>query len=344
MWEEMGIPILALLGGLFVIFLAAELFTNALEIVGERLGVSEGVTGSIFAAVGTAMPETIVPIVAILAGGGGEQVNHAVGLGAILGAPFMLSTLAFCLLAFASVGQRGWNGRLHAEPTGIRRDLNVFIAGYGAAVLYALQPFHPRGADVIVAVSLAVGYFLYLLRTIGASRALVEKGHGTKADHVLYASRWLGNRDWLAFAQLGLALMFLIWGARLFVYGVETLSTEFGLSPFLISLLIVPVATELPEKMNSILWIRRKKDTLAFGNITGAMAFQGTLIPAIGMLLMPWHVELFSHAASSSLLTLMAAGWLLWSLRSGRFKVAHLMVNGVFYLVFFCIALLTLRG
>jgi len=37
---------------LVIVFVAAELFTNALEIVGERTGVSEGVTGSIFAAVG----------------------------------------------------------------------------------------------------------------------------------------------------------------------------------------------------------------------------------------------------------------------------------------------------
>ena len=33
----------------------------------------------------------------------------------------------------------------------------------------------------------------------------------------------------------------------------------------------VDIATELPENVNSVLWIRRRKDTLAMGNITGAM-------------------------------------------------------------------------
>ena len=50
---------------LVLILIAAEVFVNALEHLGERLGISDGVTGSIFAAVGTAMPETIVPLLAI---------------------------------------------------------------------------------------------------------------------------------------------------------------------------------------------------------------------------------------------------------------------------------------
>jgi len=75
---------LTLLAALLLVFFVAQIFTNALEVLGERMGVSEGVTGSVFAAVGTAMPETIVPMVAILAGGASEAVNREVGLGAIL--------------------------------------------------------------------------------------------------------------------------------------------------------------------------------------------------------------------------------------------------------------------
>src|ERR1700679_2047203 len=81
---------------LLVILLAAELFTNALEHLGERLKISEGVTGSLFAAVGTALPETMVPLLAI-AGGSTVNVNQEIGVGAILGAPLMLSTLSTCL-------------------------------------------------------------------------------------------------------------------------------------------------------------------------------------------------------------------------------------------------------
>ncbi len=42
-------------------------------------------------------------------------------------------------------------------------------------------------------------------------------------------------------------------------------------------LLVAPIATELPEKFNAVIWIRQGKDTLAMGNITGAMVFQASI-------------------------------------------------------------------
>jgi len=60
---------------LILILIAAEVFVNALEHLGEKLKISEGVTGSVFAAVGTAMPETIVPLLAIFAGTQNQLLN-----------------------------------------------------------------------------------------------------------------------------------------------------------------------------------------------------------------------------------------------------------------------------
>ena len=77
--------------------------------------------------------------------------------------------------------------------------------------------------------------------------------------------------------QLFIGLALLIFGAKGFVSQVEVVASYIGISVLVLSIMIVPIATELPEKVNSILWIRRRKDTLAFGNITGAMVFQGTL-------------------------------------------------------------------
>ena len=52
----------------------------------------------------------------------------------------------------------------------------------------------------------------------------------------------------------------------------------------LIALVLAPLATELPEKFNSIIWLRDNKDTLALGNITGAMVFQSTIPVSVGIL------------------------------------------------------------
>ena len=110
---------------------------------------------------------------------------------------------------------------------------------------------------------------------------------------------------------------------------MEGVSERLGISVLLLSLLIIPIATELPEKVNSILWIRRRKDTLAFGNITGAMVFQGTLLPAIGIMLTPWEprIEVLSGVA----FTLVAALWLRANAGSSGLRLWMLLVNGALY-------------
>ena len=68
-----------LLAASFAVILAgALLFTNAVEWAGNKLEIGEGATGSMLAAVGTAMPETLIPIVAIIGGAeGAEDVASA---------------------------------------------------------------------------------------------------------------------------------------------------------------------------------------------------------------------------------------------------------------------------
>lgn len=76
--------------------LGAEIFTNGVGWLGHRFGVSESATRSILAAGETALPETMIPVIAIVRGfsfGANE-----VGVGAILGAPFMLATIAMFLI------------------------------------------------------------------------------------------------------------------------------------------------------------------------------------------------------------------------------------------------------
>jgi Ca2+/Na+ antiporter len=61
-----------------------------------------------------------------------------------------------------------------------------------------------------------------------------------------------------------------------------------GVEPLIISLVLAPFATELPEKANSFFWMRDGKDSLALGNITGAMVFQSTLPVSIGLGFTAW--------------------------------------------------------
>jgi cation:H+ antiporter len=323
---------------LLVILAASEIFVNALEHLGERLKISEGVTGSLFAAVGTAMPETMVPLVALFAGTKDQSINEEIGVGAILGAPLMLVTLAMGLLAIATLRQRGFRGAFTPEITGVRRDLNFFLVAFGAATIALFVPHRLAVVRVAISSVLALTYFVYIMLTMRASGQLVQDGHGTEAGSPMLLCRvGLPNNLVVMVLQIALGVILLIAGAKGFIYGVEHLATAFGVSALLVSLLVVPIATELPEKVNSVLWIRRRKDTLAFGNLTGAMVFQGALLPAIGVMLTPWEPR--PEVFAGVIITLGGALWLRYVIIAGGLRVWHVMVNGVLYLVYLGVVL-----
>jgi cation:H+ antiporter len=324
---------------LVVILIAAEVFTNALEHLGEKLGISEGVTGSIFAAIGTALPETSVPLLALLAGTQDAHVNEEIGVGAILGAPLMLATLSISLMAFSVLKARGAHGSLRPERTGLIRDLNFFIIAFGFATLALFVPHTQSVVRYGIGFVMVFIYFIYILMTIRASKALVEDGHATEAEDPMFLCRiGLPQNMFVVVLQLLLGLALLLAGAKGFIGGVQEASEIIGISALLLSLLIIPIATELPEKVNSILWIRKGKDTLAFGNITGAMVFQGTLLPAIGIMLTPWQPRV--EVLSGVLITLLAAVWLRAVAARGGLKVWHLWINGALYLIYLATVLL----
>jgi cation:H+ antiporter len=91
----------------------------------------------------------------------------------------------------------------------------------------------------------------------------------------------------LVVVQVLLALGFIILGANMFVGSVTDVAEMYAVPAFVLALIITPIATELPEKFNSIIWVSRGKDNPGLGNITGAMVFQSSLIPALGIFLIP---------------------------------------------------------
>ncbi len=321
--EDVAILILSL----GIILIGAEGFTNGVEWLGQRLNLGAGAVGSILAAVGTALPETMVPVIAFL-GGGGEQ-KAEVGIGAILGAPFMLSTLAFFIAGLSVLIFRRHNRPLLLDRSVLQRDLSFFLIVYSVAILASFLPNH--FLKILAALALVIFYAVYVFRTLRES-----KGGGEEHENLppLYLARRSHHPAMgVILGQIGLALLFIVAGAHGFVGAVQEVAVVTGIPAFVLSLIITPIATELPEKFNSVLWLRRGKDTLALGNITGAMVFQSSVIPALGLLFTPWVLD--SLALLSAVLALGAAFMPYLALRrKGVIFPAYLLIGGGFYLVF----------
>ena len=270
--------------GLLFILAAGELFTNSVEAIGDKLNLSQNFTGSVLAAVGTALPETILPIIAVLFF---AKTGHDIGVGAILGAPFMLSTLAFPLIGLTILTAFLLKRRsliISMEEDGIRRDLAFFLFAYTVALF--IVPFESFTVKVLTAVFLLSLYIFYVYLTIKAESEEMEE-----VEHLYFAPKSENPSLFIMFVQMVFSLILMIGGAHLFVQGIENISLSFGFSPLLFSLLVAPIATELPEKINSILWVWRGKDSLAVGNISGAMVFQSTIPVSFGVLFTDWNIE-----------------------------------------------------
>jgi cation:H+ antiporter len=278
----------------FAILLAgALLFTNAVEWFGSMVGLGQGAVGSLLAAVATALPESLIPIVAIIEGGQGSE---DVAVGAIIGAPLLLATIAMALVGLGAVlyrGRRDSGLKLDVHFPTLRRDLGFFMGCFTIGMLLGLGA--PTGLQIAAAVALVVAYTVYVRWTLRHSG---EVGEAEELRPLVFdATRTDPPTMRTVVLQLVVALGAIVGGAHLFVEQVLHVADSAGLEPLVLSLVLAPFATELPEKANSFFWIREGKDSLALGNITGALVFQSTIPMAVGLAFTSWQLDAYSVLA-----------------------------------------------
>lgn len=268
----------------FVLLLAgAIVFTNAVEWAGIRLGLGTGAVGSILAAVATALPESVIPVVAILSG----EESGQVAIGSIIGAPFLLATLAMLLVGLSShvfAARRPQNTELEIHQPTTARDLVVFAVFLAIALVLGLVGSH--AVRIVAAVVFVLAYGVYVWRTVK------HGGEAGEEPKSLYFDPSKGDppANIAIIAQIVFGIAAIVGGAQLFVTEIESIAHSAGVSPLVLALVLAPLATELPEKANSILWTRRGKDALALGNISGALVFQSMIPVSVGLAFTPWSL------------------------------------------------------
>ncbi|MCW2639190.1 MAG: hypothetical protein JWP76_1496, partial [Dactylosporangium sp.] len=103
-------------------------FVNAVEWLGQRLKVGPLAVGTILAAFGTALPESVVTFVAVVFGTSGAQKD--IGVGAAMGGPLALATVAY--------GVTGW--MMLARHRRVRAEAKVMVLAGGPGGDTAVVP------------------------------------------------------------------------------------------------------------------------------------------------------------------------------------------------------------
>lgn len=276
------LTVLLFLGSAAAIYFACEFFVNGVEWLGRKLGVGETATGTILAAFGTALPESAVTFVAVVFGR--DTAQKDIGVGAALGGPMVLATISYAVVGFAML----WNQRRLGRPTQIiecdsrrlRRDQAWFLCIFIGKLALGLVVFNYKPW---LGVLFLLAYAVYLLRELRGAQVQGEEALEPLKLHPA------GDPGLLwPLVQTVLALLVIAAASKLFVGQLETIGVWAGLSPQLVALLLSPVATELPETMNALIWVRQGRERLALANISGAMMIQATIPTALGLFFTPW--------------------------------------------------------
>jgi cation:H+ antiporter len=298
-----------LLGSAGLIYFACEYFVNGVEWVGRLSGLSQSAVGSVLAAFGTALPESIVTLVAVV--GGRDEAARGIGIGAALGGPLVLATVAYAVVGVMLIATDPAGARrpVEFERGRLMRDQRWFLAIFACKLALGFVAFSIKRW---LGLLFLFAYTLYL-------RAELREDAGEAAGELEPLSLRPGAARphlSLALLQTGLALAVIYAGSHWFVQALGSIGPALGLPPAVVALLLSPIATELPETMNAVIWIRQRKTQLALANISGSMMIQATVPTALGLFWTPW---IFGPAMTvAGLVTALAIAGLLALLASGR--------------------------
>jgi cation:H+ antiporter len=136
----------------------------------------------------------------------------------------------------------------------------------------------------------------------------------------------------LVVGQTLVALAVIFGASRVFVDQMQVLGPHLGLKPQLLALLLSPIATELPEILNAVIWVREGKIKLALANISGAMMIQATVPSALGLMFTPWRLD--PALVLAGVTAMVSIGLLFLQFRRGRINRGALSAIGLAYPVF----------
>jgi cation:H+ antiporter len=324
----MALTLFLFFGSAVLIYLSCKFFVNGVEWVGARLNVSQTATGTILAAFGTALPESVVTFVAIAFGT--TPAEREIGVGAAMGGPLVLSTLAYGIVGLTLMGSERLRIRrkdtLEIDYRQLSRDQGWFLIIFVGKLALGLVAF--PGKSWLGFLFLAA-YALYVWKELGREESAADAGRLEPLK-----IRWTDPQPALfwALVQTGAALAVILVASRIFVSQLETIGVWFGASPQLVALLLSPIATEMPETINAIIWVRQGRENMALANISGAMMIQATVPAACGLFGTPW---LFDRSlVLAGVVTALAVLALFLLFRGGRITGRRLSWASLLYLFF----------
>jgi cation:H+ antiporter len=278
--------VLDILIEMFIVFIAALLFVNAIEYLGSVFELGGSFVGAILSPLFTSLPELIVFIVAVFFSGAvsGEEI----GIGTIFGQPFMASSLSYGLVGITVVLGFYFKKR---EDLVLEVNRTLIIPYALISIVFPLTL-----APAILGFNKLFG-LLFLMIYVGYTISMYKSGMSEKIEDAddPYVCAVIPNRKLGGVIQLIAAVILLYYGSHGLVNSVDAISREAGISALGLALIIIPAATAIPETASALIWSYRGRDTLSIASLIGEKILYSTFYPGIGLLVTSWVLDIHAY-------------------------------------------------
>jgi cation:H+ antiporter len=282
--------VFTLIFSIILVFIASLLFVNALEWLGHHLKLGSSFVGAILSPLFTSLPELIVILIAIFSQRG--TAGSEIGIGTIYGEPFMASSLSYGLVGIVVLA----GFLLKKRPTATMViDRGMALPYIFIIVLFPLTLI--PGFVHLAWLRYAFGVFFLLAFVLYVTLMYRKKNDELmeEPDELTFArfiNKSLTLQRIAAAVQVLAAAVLLYFASKSLVGTVATIAQRINASPLGLAMIIIPVATVIPETITALIWGFRGKDTLSIGSLVGEKILYATFYPALGLFITAWALNI----------------------------------------------------
>ena len=297
---------------------------------GPHLKLGSSFVGAILSPLFTSLPELIVILIAIFSNLG--KTGPEIGIGTIYGETFMASSLSYGLVGIAVL--MGYLAKKRTSSTMVI-DKTLALPYIFIIVLFPLTLI-----PGFVHISwLKYGFGLFFLAAFVVYMILMYRRRAAElmeeSDELTlgrFGPKTLSFQRMAAAAQIIAAAVLLYFGSRLLVSSVAAIAAGINASPLGLAMVIIPIATVIPETITALIWGYRGKDTLSVGSLVGEKILFATFYPALGLFLTSWALNF--DTVFSVICTTVVSLILLVLILKKRLPWYGLLFGLVFFIIF----------
>lgn len=247
-------PLIALVVSLIILFKSSEELISSVSVIAKFLRISELAIGFFLLSLATSLPELLISIESALAG------NVGLAIGNVFGSNVADITLVLGVAALFS--------RIAVSKHELK-ELVLLLLATSLVTLFLLT-FNAGHVTGFFLIALFLYYSYVILRHPSAEIAVVSEGERSFKKSVLFFI---------------VSLLFVFISSNFAVDNAILLSQSAGLSAAFIGATLMALGTSLPEVAVTLSAIRKRRASLAAGNVVGSCVVNLTLVLGSALLL-----------------------------------------------------------